>query len=230
MRAAYQIQLKGTPHKNTISPLKIRARNSSGNVSQPAVMASSYSRNASTADRRSINAGITSRTASVRAREHEKAFIRDDGSPIMSENSANNGNADRVFDKSSRHTNDFERRTERTFTTTKEKAIRTRSPVKESASAGNRREPDRARRSIQSPIEKKKAKEVEHGRPRVYGLLECALTFSRTMDAFCDIGSSFFCSSGHTSISSALVIHRARFSPTAAVTRNVNARARGSTA
>jgi hypothetical protein len=85
----------------------------------------------------------------------------------MSENSTNNGNADRVFDKSNRHTSDFERRTERTFTATKEKTIRTRSPVKESASAGNRREPDRARRNIQSPVEKKNAKELEHGMPRV---------------------------------------------------------------
>lgn len=81
----------------------------------------------------------------------------------MSENSANTGNADRAFDKSNRQTSDFERRTERTFITVKEKAIKTRGPVKESASAGNRRESDRARRSVQSPIEKKKAKEVEQG-------------------------------------------------------------------
>jgi hypothetical protein len=160
---APRIRYTEVPATNKIGLLTICARNSSGNVTQIAAMASSHSRNASTADRRSVNAGITSRAASVRAREHEKPFVRDDGSPIMSENSANNGNADRVFDKSS----DFERRTERTFTTTKEKTVRTRSPVKESASAGNRREPDRARRNIPSPVEKKKAKELEHGMPRV---------------------------------------------------------------
>jgi hypothetical protein len=52
--------------------------------------------------------------------------------------------------------------------------------------------------------------------------------FSRTMDAFGDIDTSFFCSSGYKSIRSALVIHSARFSPTTAVTRNVNAGARDS--
>src|SRR2546429_6477515 len=131
-------------------------------------MASSHSRNASTADRRSINAaGLSSRGAPVRAREHEKPYVRDDGSPILSENSADPADVERAFNKQKRQTNDLERRTERTFTTTKEKAIRTRSPVKESASIGNRKEPSRVRRSIQSPVEKKKGKEVEQGMARV---------------------------------------------------------------
>ena len=89
----------------------------------------------------------------------------------MSENSADPADMERVFDKQRRQTSDFERRTERTFTTTKEKTIRTRSPVKESASAGNRREQERVRRSVQSPIEKKKPKEVEQGMPGVIGKL-----------------------------------------------------------
>jgi|HubBroStandDraft_5_1064220.scaffolds.fasta_scaffold702525_1 hypothetical protein len=133
-------------------------------------MASSHSRNASTADRRSINAaGITSRAAPIRPREYEKPFVRDDGSPILSENSTSGAGVERAFEKSNRQTSDFERRTERTFTTTKEKAIRTRSPVKESAGASNRREPERARISAQSPIEKRKEKEVEQGMQRMRG-------------------------------------------------------------
>lgn len=136
-------------------------------------MASSHSRSASTADRRSINAGgITSRAAPTRAREYEKPFVRDDGSPILSETSASAVGVERAFEKSNRQTSDFERRTERTFTTTKEKAIRTRSPVKESASTGNRREPERARRSVQSPIEKRKEKEAEQGMQQMRGVVE----------------------------------------------------------
>jgi hypothetical protein len=136
-------------------------------------MASSHSRNASTADRRSINAaGITSRAAPIRAREYEKPFVRDDGSPILSETSTCGVGVERAFEKSNRQTSDFERRTERTFTTTKEKAIRTRSPVKESAGTGNRREPERARRSAQSPVEKRKEKEVEQGMQRMRRVVE----------------------------------------------------------
>src|SRR4051794_10011001 len=127
-------------------------------------MASSHSRNASTADRRSINAaGITSRAAPTRAREYEKPFVRDDGSPILSETSASGMGVEKAFEKSNRQTSDFEQRTERTFTTTKEKTIRTRSPVKEWAGTSNKREPERARRNVQSPIEKRKEKEVEQG-------------------------------------------------------------------
>jgi hypothetical protein len=216
LHAAYQKYHTQTARQtNTIGLLAIHARGSSGHVTQSFIMASSHSRNASTADRRSVNvAGIASRAAPVRAREYEKPFVRDDGSPVLSENSANTGHADRAFDKSTRQTSDFERRTERTFTTTKEKTIRTRSPVKESASAGNRREPDRVRRSVQSPIEKKKAKEVEQGMLRVRQVLASALTICRTMDALCCIDSSFFRSSSHTDIRSAPIIHRARFSST----------------
>jgi hypothetical protein len=79
---------------------------------------------------------------------------------------------ERAFEKSNRQTSDFEWRTERTFATTKEKAIRTRSPVKESAGTGNRREPERARRSVQSPAEKRKEREVEQGMQRTRGVME----------------------------------------------------------
>src|ERR1700722_17558143 len=136
-------------------------------------MASSHSRNASTADRRSINAtGITSRAAPIRAREYEKPFVRGDRTPNFTGNSSKGGGFERAFEKSNRQISDFERRTERTFTTTKEKAIRTRSPVKESAGTGNRREPERARISTQSPIEKRKEKEAEQGMQRMRGVLE----------------------------------------------------------
>lgn len=181
-------------------------------------MASSHSRSASTADRRSINAaGIASRVRapSIRAREVDKPFVRDDGSSILAENSANTGNADAAFDKSNRQISDFERRTERTFTTTKEKTIQTRSPVKESASAGNRREPERVRRSIQSPIEKKKAKDVGQGMLRRRANLQSALTVCRTLDSLGYIDTSFFCSSRHTGVSSAPIVHCARFPSTA---------------
>lgn len=196
-------------------------------------MASSHSRNASTADRRNINAaGLASRAASVRARDYEKPHVRDDGSPIMSENSADPTDMERMIDKQRRQASDFERRTERTFTTTKEKTIRTRSPVKESASAGNRREQDRVRRIVQSPIEKKKPKEFEQGMSGVLGVLgvlESVLTIRRTMDARCYVDSSFIRSPGDTGFSSAFVIRCACFSSTATVTRIDNARARGIT-
>ena len=150
----------------------------------------------------------------------------------MSENSADPADVERTFDKQRRQTSDFERRTERTFITTKEKTIRTRSPVKESASAGNRREQDRVGRSVQSPIEKKKPKELEQGMSGVggvLGVLESVLTIRRNMDAGSYIDSSFLRSSGDTSVSSAFVIRCACFSSTATITRIDNARARSIT-
>ena len=127
-------------------------------------MASFHTRAASTSDRRNVNAGgAPSRAASLRVREYEKPFVRDDGSPVPSENLSNGNGADTLFEKPSRQTSDWERRIERTTTTTKEKTIRTRSPVKESSSAGNRGEPDRARRSVQSPVAKKKQEDTKPG-------------------------------------------------------------------
>lgn len=128
-------------------------------------MASSHTRAASNADRRSVNAAAQpSRAASLRARDYEKPFVRDDGSPVPPEPQGNDFATERAFDKTRRQTNDFERKIERTFTTTKEKVIRTRSPVKESVSAGNRGEPDRTRRAVQSPVIRKKEKETEEGK------------------------------------------------------------------
>jgi gamma-tubulin complex component 2 len=128
-------------------------------------MANLHSRNPSAADRRSINnEGGVSRAASQRAKDYEKPSVRGDGSPIPSENFSNGSYAENPYEKSNKHISDFERRTERTYTTTKEKITRTRSPVKESANAGNRGEPDRARRSLQSPVPRKKQKEAGQGR------------------------------------------------------------------
>ena len=160
-------------------------------------MATSHSRNTSAADRRSMNAGGVPRAAPSRAKEYEKPYVRDDGSPVVSETYTNGFNNDGAHERPTKNpsSQDYEKRVERTTTTTRDKVIRTRSPVKESASAGNRGIPEKRKTSLQSPTARPKSKEVEPGLSSIWDVrdgrrLTCR---SSTMDSYCYLDTSLFC-------------------------------------
>ena len=191
-------------------------------------MASSHSRNASATDRRSVNnSGAVSRAASIRAREYDKPFVRDDGSPMPSENQQNGTGADRAFEKLSRRTSDTERRTERVYTTTKERVVRKGNPVKEFASAGNRGEPDKARKNVHSPVARKKPNEGDQGlSPAVLLHDDYADRYFRTMDPFSYVNSTFICAARCPRIGPTSVLRGTDVPPTKTIARDDNAGAR----
>ena len=112
-----------------------------------------------------MNAGGVPKPASLRAREYEKPYVRDDGSPVVSETYANGLSSDGAHERPAKNisSQDYEKRVERTTKTTRDRVIRTRSPVKESASAGNRGVPEKRKTSLQSPTARPKSKEDESG-------------------------------------------------------------------
>ena len=116
--------------------------------------------------RTSTSNSARSRVASSRAGDAEKVSTRNEGSPVQLESGQNMKGYSAGAKRLSREVSSSERRTERTTTTTKDKLyMRTRSPVKESASAGNRKVPetDRAKGEIDSPSSRKRQKEPEEG-------------------------------------------------------------------
>jgi gamma-tubulin complex component 2 len=89
-------------------------------------------------DRRTANSTASrARVLSSRAGDAEKANVRDDFSPVPSENGASVRGADKGFKRISREFSD--KKIERTHVREKIQ-IQTRSPVKESVAAGNRGE------------------------------------------------------------------------------------------
>lgn len=136
-------------------------------------MASIPSRTTSGYEKRTSGSiGARSRVASSRAGDVEKASTHEEESPAHSENRAGMKGHSTGSKRLSRDINASERRTERTTTTTKERLqVRTRSPVKESAGAGNRREVERerVRRDTESPLARRRQQELEEGkRPKTW--------------------------------------------------------------
>src|SRR5258708_2182077 len=109
-------------------------------------MASTHQRSASTVDRRSATlGGVPSRVSSTRARDYERPSVRDNGSPVLSDSIPKGDDDENDMPKFENHIRETQKKRERTTITTTERIVR-RSPVKESANAGNRAEPDRQRK------------------------------------------------------------------------------------
>jgi hypothetical protein len=125
-------------------------------------MASSFSRTGSTSNRRSANInGTRSRVSTSRASEYEEPKVQHgDLSPKDYESSLHERQSERRSNRLSRDLNTTEWRTEKKNVVTREKILK-RSPVKESAGAGNRGENDRQRRLVEGPTSRRKEKESE---------------------------------------------------------------------
>jgi len=116
-------------------------------------MASLHHRSASAVDRHSAGTnGGPSRVNSTRARDYERPYVRETGSPTFSESVSNvNG-----FSKHADRYTDTERRREKTRITTTETYLSKRSsPKKGAKSIVNQEQQDPQRRSLESPILKK---------------------------------------------------------------------------
>jgi gamma-tubulin complex component 2 len=135
-------------------------------------MATSFSRAASTSNRRSANIhGTRSRVSSSRVGDHAEAQQQheEDTSPKDSEEAVNDGNAERSSKRYSRDLVTSERRVERKKVVTREKVIR-RSPVKESSSAANRGDLERQRKHAESPTLRKKQIEPEERESAIFSV------------------------------------------------------------
>jgi gamma-tubulin complex component 2 len=120
-------------------------------------MASSFSRTASTSNRRSANTnGTKSRVSNSRAGDYADPTQHGELPPKDYEEFVTEKGSKRL----SRDLTTTERRVEKKNVVTREKIIR-RSPVKESSSAGNRGEIDRQRKQLDSPTFRRKQNEAE---------------------------------------------------------------------
>ena len=123
-------------------------------------------RSASATERKSASAAKgPSRVNSARTRDYEQSTARDAGSPLSADGLDNGYSGFQGSRKASKQADVGERRKEKTTVTTTETYLTKRSPLKERLNAVNRGNTDGRPRSMGSPTDAKKKKDVERGRP-----------------------------------------------------------------
>lgn len=121
-------------------------------------MSSAHYRSISANERRSAPNVILTRATSTRARDHERPYVRENGSPIMSDGFKAAKDTENPRRRESRNDGIEIWREKSTVAITEKYATR-RSPMKDAANLSNRGAPERNRTSVESPTQRKVLKE-----------------------------------------------------------------------